>query len=153
MLNTDVWPPKPDLPDPLTEYDAVIAAKIAAFPAGESGQMQFRLIKALFEEGVEIRQAIAIVRSYGVRHGGFAETKIVRFLSLVNVCIGMLASALAFFNVYLGHQRGAILRLPHHHAAFLALRKEELFVVYTIVALAVLNIPIFIIRLKLARKK
>ena len=31
MPESNVWPPKPDLPDPLTEYDEVIAAKLDTY--------------------------------------------------------------------------------------------------------------------------
>ncbi len=37
MPDNDVWPPKPDLPDPLAEYDDVIAARLAYLPERQSG--------------------------------------------------------------------------------------------------------------------
>ena len=45
MPNTDVWPPKPDLPDPLTEYDALIEA---ALPTLASKTVDYDLVLPLW---------------------------------------------------------------------------------------------------------
>lgn len=153
MPDNDVWPPKPDLPDPLTEYDEMIVANLAAFPAGEPAQMRFRLIKALREEGLDMRQAIAIVNDYCDRHGVLVRSKATQLFAWSNFGLVLAAMLLSIFNVYLGNQRAAILLLPHHHTAFLALRREQLAIVCAITALAFLNMIVLIIRFRRNRQK
>lgn len=153
MPDTDIWPPKPDLPDPLTEYDAVIAAKIAAMPIADPGQMRFRLIKDLREEGLELRQAMVLVRSYGDRHGAFVPSKGYPFFAWSNFILSLAMLVLICFNLYLSRQRDAMLHLPHHHAASLVLLREELSIDYFVVVFALLNLVAIIIRFRKKRKK
>lgn len=48
MPESDVWPPKPSILDPLMEYDGLIAAKLAALP--EPRRSRLLLMKALRDE-------------------------------------------------------------------------------------------------------
>ena len=152
MPENDVWPPKPDLPDPLTEYDEVIAAKLAALP--EAKRSRLLLTKALRDEkGMDLRQAYTFVTSYCDRHKILVRPRTSLTMAWLRCLVPLLAFCLAVFNIYLGYQRDAILRLPHHHGAFLALRREQLSVVYVLVTLVFLNLIVQVMRFRASRKK
>ncbi len=152
MPDNDVWPPKPDLPDPLTEYDDVIAAKIAALP--EAGRSRLLLIMALrVDKGMDLRQAYAVVNNYCDRHDVFARTKTSRLLAWLG-CLPILAwLCFAGFLFYWMKRRDEILSQPHHHAALLALSEQALMVISFAVVLAFVNLGIQLVRLQRRRKK
>ena len=152
MPDNEVWPPKPNLPDPLTEYDYVIAAKIAALP--EARRNRITLIKALRDDtGMELRQAYAVVNNYCERHGGLAKTGASR-LSAWLACLPTIALlCFAGFLFYWMKRSNEILSQPHHHAAFLALSKEALTVFSFAMVLALVNLGVQIIRFQQRRKK
>ena len=140
MPDDTIWPPKPDLPDPLTEYDGVIAAKLAALSETNTGPSRILLIKALRdEEGMELQQAFALSKSYCDRHDVLVRPKTLSAMAWLGCLVPLLMFGLVIFNFCLAFQREAILRLPHHHAAFLAFHKEERIVFYILLVLFVLN--------------
>ena len=62
----DVWPPRPDLPDPLTEYDEFVKALLAA---EEPVRSRLSLVKLLREEtGLGLRECLAIANNYCTRN-------------------------------------------------------------------------------------
>ena len=139
MPDNDTWPPKPALPDPLTEYDDVVAAKLAALSGTKTGPNKLLLIKALRdEEGIELRQAYAVVNNYWARHTDLARTQAVPRLAWLGCLLPFSTLGLAVFNLCLQFRREAILRLPHHHAAFLAFCSQERIVLYALLALILL---------------
>jgi len=78
MHDNDVWPPKPDLSDPLTEYDDVIAARLDALP--EAKRSRLLLIKSLRDaEGMDLRQAYALVNNYSERHDFLLRRELLDF--------------------------------------------------------------------------
>ncbi len=152
MPDNDVWPPKPDLPDPLTEYDGLIAAKLAALP--EAKRSRLLLMKALRdEEGIELRQAFAVVNNYCDRNGVVVRSKTNKMFAWSNFSLVLVAMVLNFFNLYLSYRRDAILGVPHSHASFLAFRGEQLAISYAVAALLFLNVIVLVIRFRRNRKK
>ena len=154
MPDNDTWPPKPTRPDPLTEYDDVIAAKLALLSETKTGPNKLLLIKALRdEEGIDLRQAFVHVNSYCARNGALIQTR----ASRTRAWLGCLPSLFMFcFVGYLAYwmkRRDEILSQPHHHAAFLALSREAVTICLIGVALAFLNVVIQIVRLQQRRKK
>lgn len=142
MPDNDVRPPKPKVPDPLTEYDEVIAAKLAVSSSPISGRLM--LVKALHEqERLDFRQALTLANSYCDRHGLFVSGKATKAFGWG--CCGMTFAALclAVFNGYLLLvRREAVLSQPHHHAALMALDKQEMVVVAAIALLVIGSITI-----------
>ena len=154
MLDNTIWPPKPDLPDPLTEYDDVIAAKLAALSETKTGPSRLLLTKALREEkGLDLRQAYAFVTDYCDRHGVQVRPKTSPTIAWLGCLVPLLMLCTVVFDLHLIFRREAIMRLPHHHAAFLALRKEQLGVLCILLALLLLNIIIMVPRIRSLRKK
>ncbi len=153
MPDNEVWPPKPSLPDPLTEYDEVIAAKIAALSEARQGRLS--LIKALRdEEGLDLKQALAVVNSYSDRHGVFVIGKAAKAYAWGGCMLALIPLGLATFNLYLDLVcREAILRQPHHRAAILALDREQLAVIAAMCVTALLLAGISFLRHKASRKK
>ena len=137
MPQSNVWPPKPDLPDPLTEYDGVIAAKLAALSETKTGPNRILLIKALRdEEGIDLQEAIVLSKSYCDRHGLFVTGKVTMALSLGGCGLFLTALCLIAFGGYLiEFRRDAVLRQPHHHAALMALDRQEMAVMAVIMVL------------------
>lgn len=154
MPDNDTWPPKPDLPDPLTEYDEVIAAKLATLSQTKTGPNKIQLIKALRdEEGIDLSRAYALVNSYCARNGALVQTRASRIRAWLG-CLALLSAlSLAVFTIYFEFRREAVLRLPHHHAVLLALREEEAIAVCTLVALLFLNTIVQAVRLPNNRRK
>ena len=154
MPDYTTWPPKPDLPDPLTEYDELIAAKIAALSETKAGPSRLLLTKALREEkGLDLRQAYAFVTDYCDRHGVLVRPKTSPTIAWLGCLVPLLVFCFVAFNLYLGHQRDAILRLPHHHVALLALDREKVAIASVGFALALLNTIFQVIRFRRNRKK
>ena len=146
MPESNVWPPKPDLPDPLTEYDGVIAAKLAALSETKTGPNRILLIKALREqEGLDLRQAIAVADSYCDRHGLFLTSKATWTFGLGGYGLFVTALCAVTFGGYMVEARRAVvLRQPHHHAALLALDGQEMAVMFAFLALCILNAIILV---------
>ena len=146
MPDNTTWPPKPDLPDPLTEYDEVIAAKLAALSETKTGPNRILLIKALHDdEGLDLRQAYAFVTSYCDRHGLFVTSKATWTFGLGGC--GLLVTALCavtFGGYMVEAHRAVVLRQPHHHAALLALDGQEMAVMFAFLALSILNVIIIV---------
>jgi len=144
MLDDTIWPPKPDLPDPLTEYDDVIAAKPAALSETKTGPNRILLIKALRdEEGMELRQAFALSKSYSDRHSLLVTGKATKVFAWGGCGLAFSAVCLAFFNVYLLlFRREAVSHQPHHHAALIALDRQEMGVVAAMMLLIIISIII-----------
>ena len=124
----DVWPPKPSLPDPLLEYDALIEEKLAARTVGFRGLALFSLIRALRGRGLSLGQAFAAVDNYSARRRASLDAKDSATVSLIVLPVlismtALLVSAmvLALAGVYLQFRRHAILSQPHHQAPLLAL--------------------------------
>ena len=153
MPNNEVWPPKPDLPDPLTEYDGVIAAKLAAYSSPISGRLT--LVKALHEQdGLDFRQAITVVNSYCDRHGLFVSGRGTKAFGWGGCGLAFAAVCLGFINAYLIVFRNeAVMRQPHHHAAFMALVRLEIVIVAATILLTVASITISGIIRRGSRKK
>ena len=151
MPDIDVWPPKPNLPDPLTEHDNMIAAKLAEMSAEEPTQMRFRLIKAMREEGLEMRQAIAVVKSYCNRQEVLVS-RTPQVFAWSNFSLVLVAMVLNLLNLYLSYQRDVILGMPHTHAAFLAFRRDQLAISYAVTLLLSLNAILLVIRFRRNRK-
>jgi hypothetical protein len=152
MPDNDVWPPKPDLPDPLTEYDGLIAEKLAALP--EAKRSRLLLMKAMRdEEGMNLREAFAVVNNYCDRNGVQVRSKTNKMFAWSNFGLVLVAMVLNFFNLYLSYRRDAILGVPPHHVAFLAFRREQLAISYTVVALIFLNLIVLVIRFRKNRQK
>ena len=105
MPDNDTWPPNPALPDPLTEYDDVIAAKLAVSPDGKAAQMRFHLVRAMREEGLDLRQAIAVVTSYCDRHRVLVSSRANRALALVPLVLGLAALASVILSYHLDNAR------------------------------------------------
>ncbi len=137
MPDNDVWPPKPDLPDPLTEYDEVIAAKLAAPSPAITGRLT--LVKVLREqEGLDLRQAIALANNYCDRHGLFVSGRVTKAFGWGGCGMAFAALCLAIFSGYLSIVRlEAVLSQPHHHAALMALDRQEMVVAAAIVLLVI----------------
>ena len=154
MPDNDVWPPKPDLPDPLTEYDTVIAAKLAALSETKTRPSRLLLTKSLLEEkGLDLRQAYAFVADYCDRHDVLVQPKTSPVVTWLGCLVAPLMFGLAVFNLWLGYRREAIMRLPHHHAAFLAIRREELIVLWAILALLLLFMIVMVPRIRRSLRK
>lgn len=154
MPDNDTWPPKPALPDPLTEYDDVIAAKLAALSETKTRPSRLLLTKFLLEDkGLDLQQAYAFVANYCDRHDILAQPKTPPLMSWLGCLIPLSLLGLAVFDLWLGYRRAAIMRLPHHHAAFLAIRREGLIILRAVLALAVLNTIIMLPRIRSLRKK
>ena len=153
MPESNVWPPKPDLPDPLTEYDDVIAAKLAASSPAVSGRLT--LVKILREqEGLDLRQAIAVANSYCNRHGLFVSGRATKAFVWGGCGIAFAAVCLGFTNAYLIVFRNeAVMRQPHHHAAFMALVRLEIVIVAATMLLALASTIISGIIRRESRKK
>lgn len=152
MPDNDVWPPKPDLPDPLTEYDEVIAAKLAAL--SEAKRNRIALIKALRDDtGIELRQAYAAVNNYCERHDVFAQTRTSRLLAWLGCLPPLAMLCFAGFLFYWMKRRDEILSQPHHHAALLALSKEALIATSVVAMIAFVNLRVHLVRLQRCRKK
>lgn len=147
MPDDDSWPPKPDLPDPLTEYDKVIEAKIAALP--QARQSRLLLIKVLREEtGIDLHQAYACVNSYCTRHGLFAQTKTFRIVAWLGCLPSLSVLCFAGYLLYWIKRRDDILSLPYHHAVRLALDKELMAVSLVALLIALVSLGIQVIRLQ-----
>ena len=137
MPDDAIWPPKPDLPDPLTEYDEVIAAKLTALSETKAGPNRILLIKALRdEEGMALRHALTLTKSYGDRHGLFTPSRATLALGLGGCGLALAALCLAVLSGYLMLvRRDAVLSQPHHHAALMALDRQEMAVLAAIIIL------------------
>ena len=136
MPDNDVWPPKPALPDPLTEYDDVIAAKLAALSETKTGPNKILLIKALRdEEGMDLSQAYAAVNNYYARNGTPVQTRASKVRAWLG-CLPLLAwLCFAGAAIYSMKRRDEILSHPHHHAALIALDRQEIVVLFPIIIL------------------
>ena len=128
MPTDEVWPPKPSLPDPILEYDALIKEKLVARTIGFRGLVLFSLIRVLRGRGLSFGQAFAAVDNYSARQRASLSAKDSATVSLIvlPVLISMTAllisaMALALVGVFLQFRRHAILSQPHHQAPLLAL--------------------------------
>lgn len=154
MSDNDVWPPKPNLADPQTEWDELITAKLNGFAKSDPGDKRFRLILVLrVEKGLGLRQAVSIVNSYCDRHGILVRNGKDKFFAWCNFGLILPAMLLNFFNIYLSWQRNATFGAPHHHAAVVALHREQLAISYAVFALLFLNIIFLVIRFRRNRQK
>ena len=155
MPDDNIWPPKPTLPDPLTEYDDVIAAKLAALSETKTGPNKLRLIKALRnEEGMDLSQAYALVTSYCDRHGLFVTSKAAMTFSLGGCGLALAALCLAVFSAYLMLvRRDAVLSQPHHHAALIALYRQEMGVLAAFLLLIAMSLTISTTLIRSRRRK
>ena len=154
MPDNTIWPPKPDLPDPLTEYDSVIAAKLAALSETKTGPSRILLIKALRdEEEMNLQQAFALSKSYCDRHGALVQTRASQIRAWLGCLPPLSMLCFAGFIFYWMKRRDEILSQPHHHAAFLTLSKEALAVCLTVLIFALLNLGIQVIRFRRSRQK
>jgi len=155
MPDNDVWPPKPALPDPLTEYDDVIAAKLAALAETKTRPSRLLLTKSLLEEkGLDLKQAYAFVADYCDRQDILVQPKTSPVMAWLGCLVPLSMFGLGVFNLWLDYRREAIMRLPHHHAAFLAIRREGLIVVCAILVLLLLNTIVMLPRIiRSLRKK
>lgn len=152
MPDNDIWPPKPNILDPLTEYDGLIAAKLAALP--EARRSRLVLMKVMRdEEGMDLQQAYAVVNNYCERHDLFARTGTSRLLAWLG-CLPLLAwVCFAGLLFYWMKRRDEILSQPHHHAAFLAFSREALIIASVVAVLAFVNLGVQIIRFQKRRHK
>ena len=107
MPDDTIWPPKPDLPDPLIEYDEAIAAKLATFPKAElTEDKQFRLIMSLrAESGLGLRQARSVVNSYYTRHGMLVNSRADRTRAYVLVALSLITLASVCLSHFLDAAR------------------------------------------------
>ena len=155
MPDNDTWPPKPALPDPLTEYDDVIAAKLAALSETKTGPNKLLLIKALRnEEGMDLSQAYALVTSYCDRHGLFVTSKAAMTFSLGGCGLALAALCLAVFSAYLMLvRRDAVLSQPHHHAALITLDRQEMGVLAAFLLLIAMSLTISTTLIRSRRRK
>ena len=155
MPDDNIWPPKPTLPDPLTEYDDVIAAKLAALSETKTGPNKLRLIKALRnEEGMDLSQAYALVTSYCDRHGLFVTSKAAMTFSLGGCGLALAALCLAVFSAYLMLvRRDAVLSQPHHHAALITLDRQEMGVLAAFLLLIAMSLTISTTLIRSRRRK
>ncbi len=152
MPENDVWPPKPDLPDPLTEYDDVIAAKIAALP--EAGRNRFSLIKALRdEEGMDLRQAIALSKSYSHRNGVLISSRTDWALALTLLILSLAALTSAGFSYYLVSARDEARKQHRPYAEVHAFSHAMLLNALVPATVAVIMLSLLIVRLWKRRKK
>ena len=154
MLDNTIWPPKPTLLDPLTEYDELIKGKLDALSEAEREPSRLLLMKALRdEEGMDLRQACTLVNNYCDRYGVHVTSKATRIFTWSNFGLVLVAGLLNIFNLYLSYRRDAILGVPHTRAAFLAFRSGQLTISYTALALVLLNIVVLVIRFRHSHKK
>lgn len=173
MPDNDVWPPKPNLADPLTEYDEVIAALLAA-PAAPIGtrlmltkalhdqegpelrhvKTKLTLIRALCDqEGLQPRHASALANSYCQRHGLFITSPAAKAFAGVGCGLAIVGLCLAGFSGYLLLvRREKILSLPHHHAALMALDRQELKIMGAFLVLTITSVVLTFVREKINRR-
>lgn len=154
MPDNDTWPPKPALPDPLTEYDDVIAAKLAAL--SETGPNKIHLVKALRdEEGIDLSQAYAAVNSYCDRHGALAQTRASRIRAWLG-CLprGFFLCTIGYAVYWMGWL-DEIASLPHNRAAFhvLVLNKKALIISLVAFVFPFVILGAVLIRLRTRRRK
>lgn len=136
MPENDVWPPKPSLPDSLTEYDGLIATKITALP--EARRNRFTLIRALRdEEGMTLWQAYAVVNNYCERCGDFDQTKTSQMSDWLKCASSLVALGFLFYWM---KRRNEILVQPHHHAALIAINRQMIAVILVFMLLAILSV-------------
>ena len=136
MLDDNVWPPNPTLLDPLTEYDDVIAAKLAALSETKTGPNKLLLIKALRdEEEMDLRQAYTLVTSYYARNGTPVQTRASKVRAWLGCLPPLALLCFAGTAIYSMKRRDEILSHPHHHAALIALDREEIVVLFPILIL------------------
>ena len=154
MPDNTIWPPKPDLPDPLTEYDSVIAAKLAALLETKTGPNKIQLIKSLRDEGgMDLSQAYAAVSSYYARNGAPIQTRASRMRAWLGCLPPLFMLCFAGFIFYWMKRRDEILSQPHHHAAFHSLSREALAVCLIVLMFALLNLGIQVTRFRRSRQK
>lgn len=153
MPDNDVWPPKPTLPDPLTEYDALIRSKLYTLSEAESRPSRLRLMRALRdEEGMDLRQACRLANSYCDRHGVFVTTRAAQIFTWVNFGLTLAMGLLLLLNVSLSWRRDTILGMPHPHAALLVFRGKHLAISYTSFLLLFLNVIALVLRVRHSRR-
>lgn len=154
MPDNDVWPPKPDLPDPLTEYDDVIAAKLAALSETKTEPNRFLLIKALRdEEGMELRQAYAFMTSYCDRHGVLISSRASRTLGLVPFALSLVMLASVGLSYHLDAARDEARRQHRPYAEVHAISHAMLLNALVPATVAVFMLISLILRLWKRRKK
>ncbi len=151
MPENDVWPPKPDLPDPLTEYDDVIAAKIAALP--EARRNRFALIKALREEGLDLRQAITVVNSYCDRHRALISSRVDRAMAYSLVALSLIMLASVGLSYYLDAARDEARRQHQPYAEVHAISHAMLLNALVPATVAVFMLISLVLRLWQRRRK
>lgn len=152
MLDDNVWPPKPTLLDPLTEYDALIKSKLHTLSEAEPGPSRLRLMEALRdEEGMDLRQARRLANSYCDRHGVFVITRATQIFTWGNFGLVLAVGLLLLLNVSLSWRRDAILGIPHTHAALLVFRGRQLAISYASFLLLFLNLIVLGLRVRRSR--
>ena len=152
MSDSNVWPPKPTLLDPLTEYDVVIKSKLHKLSEAEPGPSRLRLMRALRnEEGMDLGQARRLANSYCDRHGVFVITRTAQFFTWGNFGLALAMFLLLLLNMFLSWRRDAILGMPHTHAALLVFRGRQLAICYASCLLLFLNVIVSILRVRRSR--
>jgi hypothetical protein len=126
MPDNDVWPSKPDLPDPLTEYDELIQEQMIVLPGELPGLRLFNIIKVLRKErGLNWLSGVVAVQSYHQRRGAPPNAKRHTVFAFIVLGLAFPACLLQLYNVYLMFQREAILAQPNHQAALVVLDQEK----------------------------
>ena len=153
MPDNDVWPPKPTLLDPLTEYDALIKSKLHILSEAEPGPSRLRLMEALrSQEGMDLRQARRLANSYCDRHGVFVITRATQIFTWGNFGLVLAVGLLVLLNVYLSWRCDAILGMSHTHAALLVFRGRQLAISYASFLLLFLNLIVLVVRVQRSRR-
>jgi len=153
MPDNDVWPPKPDLPDPLAEYDDVITAKLAALPGGDTERKRFRLIIALQGEGLDVRRAISVVNSYCNRHGVLVRSRADRTSAYVLFASSLIMLSSVALSYYLDFARDEARRQHQPYAEIHAISHAMLLNALVPATVAVIMLISLIVRLWKRRRK
>jgi hypothetical protein len=126
MPDSDVWPPKPDLPDPLTKHDELIKEQMIALPGELPGLRLFNVLKVLRKErGLDWLSGFIVMQSYFQRYGAPPNPKRLTVFAFIVLGLAFPACLLQLYNVYLLFHREAILAQPNHQAALLVLDQEK----------------------------
>ena len=148
MPDNDVWPPRPDLPDPLTEYDELIRTLLEAT---EPAQHRLALVKALREKtGLNLSECLTITNSYCTRNGIVFRnepSRTERGIGYVSVLILCAAGA---DILYLQHLQ--LIALDRHLARIRAIDIDVIYVSLMVIAIAMVNLCLVLWRLQRSRQ-
>ncbi|MBV9851298.1 MAG: hypothetical protein JO250_16635 [Armatimonadetes bacterium] len=113
MAHTDpqesVWPPPPDVANPLAEHDEFLTARLRA-PAANPPLSRLRLVRELRDAtGLDLRQCLAVVNDYCDRHAIFPQRRgLALWLSLLPSLFQIgLSAGLIVSQIVLGRELAA----------------------------------------------